>query len=124
MGGAETEGEGVTHAVDSFFIGGAPTTTHTHTHARTGELTHAVLLQRFSDFVRVAACSYTETRACLIYPTTNSGMQNGSLVGILCTHSMHVFCTFGANLYAQSVLNKISALELSRKFIKSAWLVG
>ncbi len=34
-------------------------------------------------------------------------------------------CTFGADLYAQSVLsNKIPALELSWKFIKSALLVG
>ncbi len=34
-------------------------------------------------------------------------------------------CTFGADLYAQSVIiNKISASELSRKFIKSALLVG
>ena len=31
------------------------------------------------------------------------------------------FCTFGADVYAQSALiNKISASELSRKFIKSA----
>ncbi len=35
------------------------------------------------------------------------------------------FCTFGADLYSQSVLiNKISASELSRKLIKSALLVG
>ncbi len=35
------------------------------------------------------------------------------------------FCTFGSHLYAQSVLiNKISALELSRRFIKGALLVG
>ncbi len=35
------------------------------------------------------------------------------------------FCTFGANLHAQSVLiNKISASEFSRKIIKSALLVG
>ncbi len=34
-------------------------------------------------------------------------------------------CMFGADLYAQSVLNnKISALEFSTKFIKSALLVG
>ncbi len=44
-----------------------------------------------------------------------------------CTYTMHTtrFCTFGANLYAQSVLiNKISASKLSRKFIKSVLLVG
>ncbi len=35
------------------------------------------------------------------------------------------FCTFGTDLYVQSVLTmKISASELSRKFIKSALLVG
>ena len=42
------------------------------------------------------------------------------------TH-MHTrfFCTFGTDLYAKSVfINKISALELSQKFIKSALLVG
>ncbi len=42
------------------------------------------------------------------------------------TYSLHTcFCTFGADSYAQSVLiNKISASELSRNFIKSALLVG
>ncbi len=41
-------------------------------------------------------------------------------------YTLHTrFCTFGTDLYAQSVLsNKISASELSRKFIKSALLVG
>ncbi len=35
------------------------------------------------------------------------------------------FCSFGADLYAQSVLSdKILAVELSRKIIKSALLVG
>ncbi len=35
------------------------------------------------------------------------------------------YCTFGADLHAQSVIiNKISASELSRKLIKSALLVG
>ncbi len=35
------------------------------------------------------------------------------------------FCIFGTGLHAQSMLiNKISALEPSRKFIKSAFLVG
>ncbi len=40
--------------------------------------------------------------------------------------NMHTcICTFGADLYAQSVLiNKISASELSWKFIKVALLVG
>ena len=42
------------------------------------------------------------------------------------TYTLHTrFCTFGADLYAQSVLiNEISASELRRKFIKSAlcWL--
>ncbi len=62
-------------------------------------------------------------------PTTNGGKQNGSSVGIYCIHCTHCirirFGTFGTDLYAQSVLiNKISALELSRKFNKSALLVG
>ncbi len=42
-------------------------------------------------------------------------------------HIAHTFffCTFGADLYAQSVIiHKISASELSRRFIKSALLVG
>ncbi len=58
------------------------------------------------------------------FPTTNNCMQNGSSVGIR-THCMHIFCMFGADLYAQSLLsNKISASELSRKFIKGPLLVG
>ncbi len=57
-----------------------------------------------------------ETAWCTT-PTTNGGMQNGSSVG-MCTRCVHVFCTFGADLCAQSVLrNKISASEFSRKFI-------
>ncbi len=57
-------------------------------------------------------------------PTTNGGMQNGSSVGI-CTRCVHVFARLGADVYAQSVLiNKVSASELSRKFIKVASLVG
>ncbi len=53
-------------------------------------------------------------------------MQNGSSVGIH-THGIEYtfFFTFGADLYVQSVLsNKISASQLSRKSIKSEWLVG
>ncbi len=39
--------------------------------------------------------------------------------------STHIACTFGADLYPQSVLvNNISASELSQKLIKSALLVG
>ncbi len=35
----------------------------------------------------------------------------------------HVFCTFGTDLYAQSVIiNNIAAWELSQKFIKSGWV--
>ncbi len=51
-------------------------------------------------------------------------MQNGSSVGI-CTHCTHFFARLAQNLYAQSVLiSKISALELSRKFINDLLLVG
>ncbi len=57
------------------------------------------------------------------YPTTNGGMQNGSSVGIY-THFIHVFFTFGADLYVQSVLiNKIPASELSRSLLSvRCWL--
>ncbi len=66
-----------------------------------------------------------ETTMWAAYPTTNGGVQNGSSVGIG-TRCMHVFLhVLGADLHAQSVLvNKISASELSRKFIKNALLVG
>ena len=59
-----------------------------------------------------------------LLPTTNGGMQNGRSVGLRGT--LHTrFCTFGTDLYAQSVLiNKIFASELRRKFIKNALLVG
>ena len=41
-------------------------------------------------------------------------------------YTLHTrLCTFGADSYARSVLiNKISASELGRKFIKSSLLVG
>ncbi len=49
-------------------------------------------------------------------------MQKGSSVGI---YTYNVFARFGPDLYAQSVLiNRISASELSQKFIRSALLVG
>ncbi len=58
------------------------------------------------------------------YPTTNGGMQNRGSVGACYTLRTR-FRTFCVDLYAQSVLvDKISASELSRKFIKSAVLVG
>ena len=57
-------------------------------------------------------------------PTTNGGMQSGSSVGT-CTLCMHVFGKFGANLRVESmIINKISASEISRKFVKGALLVG
>ncbi len=56
-------------------------------------------------------------------PNHQRWYTNGSSVEILYIHIAYIFCMFGANLYAQSVLiNKISASELSRKFI-SALLV-
>ncbi len=40
------------------------------------------------------------------------------------THCTQVFCTFGADLHAQSVsIKKVSGSELRRKFIKSTLLV-
>ncbi len=59
------------------------------------------------------------------YPTTNGGMQNGGSVRIS-THRIQVFarlapiCLLSRCLY----YNKISASELSRKFIKGTLLVG
>ena len=59
-------------------------------------------------------------------PTSNGGVQNGSSVGI-CSRCVHgFFCTFGIR-FARSVgalINKISASELSQKFIKSTLLDG
>ncbi len=50
--------------------------------------------------------------------------KNGSSVGIR-TRCIRVFCTFGTDLYAPSVLiNKVSASQLSRKFIKVELLAG
>ncbi len=58
------------------------------------------------------------------HPTTNGGMQKRNLSWSTNTLDTRV-CTFGADLYTQSVLiNKISASELRRKFIKGALLVG
>ncbi len=43
----------------------------------------------------------------------------------MCARCVYVLVRFGTDLYAQSVLsNKISAPDVSRKFIKSALLVG
>ncbi len=57
-------------------------------------------------------------------PTTNGGMQNWKLGRNMYTLRTY-FCTFRADSYARSVIiNKISASELSRKFAKSALLVG
>ena len=65
-----------------------------------------------------------EAKISTTNPTTKVGVQNESSVEIY-TCCIHVYRTFGADYYAQSVLiNKISASELSRKFIKSALLVG
>ena len=63
--------------------------------------------------------------ACLYdYPTTNAGMQNGSSVGI-CTCCIHIFARLASTCMLSPVrINKISASELSRKFIKGALLVG
>ena len=57
-------------------------------------------------------------------PTTGGGMQSGSSVRMH-AHFVHVFARFAPDLHARSVLiNKVSASELSRKFIKSALLAG
>ena len=53
-------------------------------------------------------------------------MQNGSSVGIYYTQCIHVFARLApiGMLSRSVIINKISASELSRKFIKSALLVG
>ncbi len=57
-------------------------------------------------------------------PTNKGGMQNGSSVGA-CARYVNVFACFAPILHAQSMLvNKISASELRRKFVKNALLVG
>ncbi len=51
-------------------------------------------------------------------------MQNGSSAWNMYKMNTN-FCTFGSDLHAQSVLiNKISASELSQKFIKGVLSVG
>ena len=57
-------------------------------------------------------------------PTTNGGMQNGSSVGT-CTHCIHAFAYFAPIcMLSRSLLTKISASELSAKFICCELLVG
>ncbi len=57
-------------------------------------------------------------------PTINGGMQNGSSVGIH-THCIHVFARLvPIFMLSRCSLANISAWKLSRKFIKSALLVG
>ena len=54
------------------------------------------------------------------YPTTNGGMHK-----VEAQSETSFFCTFGTDLYAQSVIsNKIAASELGRKFNKGPLLVG
>ncbi len=62
---------------------------------------------------------------CLIdVPTTNRWYAKWKLSWNMYALNTR-FCTLGADLYAQSVLtNKISLSELTRKFVKSALLVG
>ncbi len=59
------------------------------------------------------------------HPTTNNGgMQNGSSVGT-CTRCAHVFARLApTRMLSRCLLAKIPASELSRKFMKSALLVG
>ncbi len=92
-----------------------------------------LLLQIGRDFYKSRKLSYdispkktAATHVLFLAPKYyHGGMQNGTSVGINNACCIYVFCTFGADLYAQSVLiNKISASELSRKFMKSALLVG
>ncbi len=73
---------------------------------------------------RCTIITHTHTQVCRPYTTTDGGKQNGSSVGTY-TRRMHVFARLAPISYARSVLfNKIPASDLSRKFIKSALLVG
>ncbi len=105
------------------------------THLRTKPRMISVLLYVFNNrgpsllsipVPTTAGKSDCETHGGTTYTTQppTVACRNGSSVGIL--YTLHTrLCTFGADLYAQSVLtNKNSASELSRKFIKSALLVG
>ena len=57
-------------------------------------------------------------------PTTNGGMQNGTSVGE-CTGCIHVFERLAPIcMLSRCLVTKISASELSRRFVKSALLVG
>ncbi len=69
-------------------------------------------------------CSRRKRRTQPPMVVTNGGMQSGSSARNTCTLRTR-FCTLGTDSYAQSVLSsKISVPELSRKFVKSALLVG
>ncbi len=83
--------------------------THTHTHDKRR--------QHFS-------CSFAKLHQASSQPHQRWYMQKWKLSRNTCT--LHTrFCTLGADLHAQSALsNKIFASELTRKFIKSALLVG
>ena len=64
--------------------------------------------------------------AALKHPTSNGGTQKKwKLSRNVCTLRKR-FCTFWASIrmLGRRLLNKISASEISRKFIKSALLVG
>ncbi len=59
------------------------------------------------------------------YPTTNGDVQNGSSVGMCSTRRTHAFARLAPIcMLCRCLSNAISASELSRKFIKSALLVG
>ena len=61
---------------------------------------------------------------CVCAQPATVGCRNGSSVGIR-TRCVHVFACLAPICMPRSVLiNKISATELRRKFIKSALLVG
>ncbi len=60
----------------------------------------------------------------IAFPTSNGGMQNGSSVGT-CTRCTHVFaCLAPTGMLSRCLSTKNYALEIKRKFIKCALLVG
>ncbi len=61
----------------------------------------------------------------LAYPTVDGGVQNGSSVGICARCVQHVLASLAPTcMLSRCSLAKISASEVSRKFIKSVLLVG
>ncbi len=88
-----------------------------------------VFLQNLQAFCTLKLAKGAEKSSFSFFyscPTSKGGMQNG-----ICTRYITCFCTIGADLYymyvhtyasSRCLLTKISASELGRKFVKSAFV--